>query len=68
MNEDTVLYAINVQNVHKVAEEELGRKLSEKEVTFVEDRLGEYLDWYEAIFAALQDLLDREKNPASVEQ
>ena len=55
MEVDKIVYSINVEDIQNVAEEQLGRELTEKEVHFVEDRLGDYIDWYDSISFALSD-------------
>lgn len=39
-----IIYSINIEDVQNVAEEELGRELSEKELEIVEDKLGKYIE------------------------
>ena len=56
MDVKKTVYSINVEDIQNVAEEQLGRELTEKEVNFVEDRLGDYIDWYDSICIALNDL------------
>ncbi len=56
MNKEKIIYSINIEDVQNVAEEQLGRELTEKEVNFVEDRLGDYVDWYDSICFVLNDL------------
>lgn len=56
MDVDKIVYSINVEDIQNVAEEQLGRELTEKEVNFVEDKLGDYIDWYDSISFALNDL------------
>ncbi len=56
MKQNKIIYSINSEDVQTVAGEEFGRKLTKKEMMFVEDRLGDYLDWYGVILAALKDL------------
>ena len=56
MDVDKIVYSINVKDVQNVATEQYGRKLTEKEVNFVEERLGDYVDWYESVCSALTDL------------
>jgi len=52
---DTILYSINVEDVQTVAEEELGRKLTNAEIASVEDKLGDYIDWHTAVENAVND-------------
>lgn len=61
-----VIYSINTEDVQNVAEEELGRKLSKRELEIVEDKLGDYIDWYSAIDLTIQnEILNRGENVAS---
>jgi len=46
---------LNIEDVQNVAEEELGRKLAKKELKIIEDKLGDYIDWYSAIDIAIQN-------------
>ena len=50
-----VIYSINIEDVQTVAEEELGRKLNRNELKIVEDKIGDYIDWHEAILAAINE-------------
>lgn len=49
MYKNKIIYSINFEDVQNVAEQELGRKLTKKELLIVEAKLGDYIDWYEAI-------------------
>lgn len=61
-----VIYSINIEDVQNVAEEELGRKLSKRELEIVEDKLGDYIDWYSAIdFTIQNEILNRGENATS---
>lgn len=51
-----IIYSINIEDIQNVAEEELGRKLSKKELKIVEDKVGDYIDWYGAIELSMQHL------------
>ncbi len=44
-----IVYSINVTDIQEVAQEEIGRRLTRAEVKTVEDGLGGYIDWYQAI-------------------
>jgi len=50
-----IIYSLNIEDVQTVAEEEIGRELSEKELEIVEDKLGDYIDWYSAIDFTIQN-------------
>jgi hypothetical protein len=57
-----IIYSINIEDVQNVAEEEFGRELSEKELKIIEDKIGDYIDWYNAIDAAIQnEILDHKQ-------
>lgn len=53
VSEERIVYSINVEDIQKVAEEVLDRKLTKKEVGLVEDSVGDYLDWFQAIENAI---------------
>ena len=62
-----IIYSLNIEDVQNVAEEEIGRELSEKELKIVEDKLGDYIDWYSAIDITIQnEILNLGENAASV--
>ena len=48
-----IIYSINIEDVQNVAEQELGRELNKKELKIIEDKIGDYIDWYEAINATI---------------
>jgi predicted transcriptional regulator len=50
-----IIYSINIEDVQNVAVEELERKLSKRELEIIEDKLGDYIDWYTAIDIAIQN-------------
>lgn len=56
---ERVVYSVNVEDVQHVASEQLGRTLKPSEVRAVENRLGDHVDWYGAIEAAVQDTVSR---------
>lgn len=55
MDTSKIIYSINIEDVQNVAEEEFGRKLAEKELEIIEDKIGDYIDWYSAIDTAMQN-------------
>ncbi|MBE7446977.1 MAG: hypothetical protein HS132_17865 [Planctomycetia bacterium] len=56
INPEKIIYSINIEDIQNVAEQELDRKLTEEELRLVEDRLGDYVGWYEAILNAMNEL------------
>lgn len=66
MNTSKIIYSINIEDVQNVAEEEFGRKLSKKELGIIENKIGDYIDWYSAIDTAIQsEILHRDENDTS---
>jgi len=55
MKPSKIIYSINIEDVQNVAEEELERKLTKKELEIIEDKLGDYIDWHSAIDTAIQN-------------
>ena len=69
INTSKIIYSINIEDVQNVAEEELERKLTKKELEIIEDKLGDYIDWYSAIDITIQnEILKLGKNAASDRQ
>jgi len=56
---DRIIYSINVEDLQNVAEQELERELTDEEIRNVEKRLGEYIDWYEAIVSTLNEAIKK---------
>lgn len=50
------MYSINIEDIQNVAKQALDRTLTEEELKLVEDKLGDYAGWYEAILHALNEL------------
>ncbi|MEK6776169.1 MAG: hypothetical protein AABY87_04710 [bacterium] len=46
---DRFVYSINVGDIQEVAKQVLERALTKKEVILVEESVGDYLDWFQAI-------------------
>lgn len=55
MGATRIIYSISVEDVQNAAEEYLGRQVSKKEMKIIEDKLGDYIDWHEAIVLAIDD-------------
>ncbi|MBU3967595.1 MAG: hypothetical protein KKG76_09505 [Euryarchaeota archaeon] len=60
-----IIYSLNIEDVQNVATEELGRKLNNKELKIIENKIGDYIDWYESINMAITDNL-KTKNRRSI--
>jgi glutamyl-tRNA reductase len=52
---EKVVYSLNVEDIQSVAQQELHRKLSPKEVRIVQDEMAGYINWYDAIQLAMID-------------
>lgn len=61
MKPSKIIYSLNIEDVQNVAGEELGRELTKKELKLVEDKVGDYIDWHEAISLALNDTISAQK-------
>jgi len=51
-----VVYSINVEDIQKSAEELIGRDLKSDEIRLVENTLGDYINWFDAISRAIDDV------------
>lgn len=56
INPEKIIYSINIEDIQTVAEQELDRKLTEEELRLVENKLGDYVGWYEAILHAINEV------------
>ncbi len=63
---DRIVYSINVEDLQNVAEQELDRELSDKEIKLIEDRLGDYIDWYGTIASTFNELTKKRFKPKKV--
>ena len=57
---DRIIYSINVEDLQTVAEQELERELTNEEIERVEKRLGDFIDWYEAIALTLNEVINND--------
>ncbi len=53
--DERIIYSLNVQDLRLVAEDSLGRSLSDDEIKLVEDNLGDYIQWYDIIEAVIEN-------------
>lgn len=47
--QDEIIYSISIEDLQKVSEEELGRKLTPNEVKKITDDICERIPWYDNI-------------------
>lgn len=53
MRKDRIIYSLNIADVQNVAQQELGRDLTDNELKIVEDKIGDQFDWFEAIASVI---------------
>lgn len=53
MNRKKIVYSLNIEDIQEVANEDLGRDLTEKEIELVANELPGYIDWTTAITHAM---------------
>lgn len=57
-NKEKIIYSINIEDVQNVANQDLGRDLNDDELKLIEDKIGDYIDWFGAISNAISDSID----------
>ena len=57
MDREKIIYFINIEDVQNVADQELARELTEDELKIIENKLGDYIDWYGSIATAIDNIL-----------
>lgn len=53
-----IIYSINIEDIQNVAEEEYGRALTSAELNIIENKIGEYFEWYDTIDMLIFDELN----------
>lgn len=53
-----VIYSLCIEDIQTVAQEEYGRSLTKEELEIIEEELGDFIKWYDAIDAAIDLYLD----------
>ena len=46
---DRIIYSINIADIQEVANQVIERRLSKEEVVLVEQSVGGYMNWFQAI-------------------
>lgn len=49
VNLGKVIYQLTVEDIQNVADDTLGRFLKADEIELIEDKIGDNIDWYNAI-------------------
>lgn len=57
-NNEKIIYSINIEDVQNVANEKLDRDLNQDELKLVEEKLGDYIDWFGAISDSISDVIE----------
>jgi hypothetical protein len=52
-NDVKIVYSINTEDIQDVANEVLERNLTKKELASVQESVGDYIDWFQAIENAI---------------
>ncbi len=61
INASKIIYSINIEDVQNVAMEELGRELNKKELKIIEDKIGDYINWYESINMVIDQYFEKKE-------
>lgn len=61
MEDDKIIYSINIEDVQNVALQEMGRILTSNELEIVEDKIGEQIDWFEAIASVISEYIGQQE-------
>ena len=61
-NLDEAIYWISKGDVQEIMHKEWGRDLSEREMTAVADKIGDYIHWHEATLSAIEDVIAQAPN------
>ncbi len=52
---DKVIYQLTVEDLQSVAQDELNRNLTAEELKLLEEKVGDYINWYEIISLAISN-------------
>ncbi len=52
---DRIIYSINVGDIQEVANQVLEHKLTKNEIVLVEESVGDYIDWFQAIENSIRE-------------
>ena len=53
INLETIIYSLCIEDLQNVANEVLGRELNASEISILEDKIGDHIDWYGVIHNAI---------------
>lgn len=58
---EKIIYSINIEDVQNVSQRVFGKILNEKEMEIIENKIGDYIPWFEFIESAIEDQLNLER-------
>lgn len=58
LNNNRIVYSLNVEDLQRVANDELSRDLTIDEIKVIENKIGDYISWYDAIASAIHDTIE----------
>ena len=61
MKNNEVFYELSVEDIQEVADQEFNRELSPEEIKYVEDHVGDYIPWFDAITLAINEMLAKKQ-------
>lgn len=56
-NNERIIYSLNVEDIQRVANDELARDLTADEIKMVEEKVGDYISWYDAIALVIEEVI-----------
>ena len=54
--QNRVIYSLEVEDIQRVCSEQCCRELTEEEIRLIENKVGDYFDWYETLLAVIQEV------------
>ena len=57
-----IVYSLIKEDLQTVSNEVLNRDLTTEEITLLESKIGDYINWYDSIENAIQQLIPYENN------
>lgn len=55
MKTNTIIYQLTIEDIQLVASETLNRTLSLEEINLIKDKVGDNIDWFQAIEQTIVD-------------
>ena len=62
MNNNKIIYSLNVKDIQTVANKELRRDLSPREIKKILNTIGEKINWYDAIADSVNETIIHKNN------